>query len=72
MSSITVEQLLDMGDIERCELVRGGIVRIPLAGFEHGHVVMELADWIATHVKAHYLGKVYAAGTGRSEERRVG
>src|SRR2546421_8543374 len=61
---ITADELLAMGDIGRCELVRGEIVRMPPAGAEHGDVALEIAFRIKAHVKANQLGKVYAAETG--------
>jgi Uma2 family endonuclease len=64
VTPITAEQLLDMGDIGRCELVRGEIVRIPLAEFEHGDIAGELFYLVKQFVSTRKLGKVYAAETG--------
>jgi Uma2 family endonuclease len=61
---ITAEQLLEMGDIGRCELIDGEINRMALAGADHGCVAMELSVRIWAHVSAKKLGKVFAAETG--------
>ena len=61
---ITADQLLDMGDTPRCELVRGEVLPMAPAGAEHGDISMELGHLIKVHVKARKLGKVYAAETG--------
>lgn len=64
VSLITADQLFEMGDIGRCELIRGEIIHMVPAGAEHGDVAMELGRLIANHVRAHKLGKTYAAETG--------
>jgi Uma2 family endonuclease len=61
---ITAEDLLAMGDIGRCELVRGEIVMMSPAGAEHGDVAGEVFRLIANYVKQRRLGKTYAAETG--------
>ncbi len=61
---VTAEELFDMGDIGRCELVRGEIVHMAPAGAEHGDYGAELLRVVANHVKQHRLGKVYTAETG--------
>jgi Uma2 family endonuclease len=60
----TVDQLLDAGDIGRCELVRGELHMMSPAGADHGGVATEILLQIATFVKKHKLGRVYAAETG--------
>lgn len=66
---ITGEALFQMGDVGRCELVRGEIVRMSPAGGRHG----KIANWVATlltlHVRAEKLGVVYAAETGFYTQR---
>jgi Uma2 family endonuclease len=62
--SITAEELLAMGDIGRCELLKGEIHHMPPAGAEHGSVALELAYRIKIHVEAHKFGEVFAAETG--------
>ncbi|MGH7587481.1 MAG: Uma2 family endonuclease [Gemmatimonadota bacterium] len=43
------------------ELVRGDVVREPLAGFEHGVVAARIASCLQTFVRRHRLGKVVGA-----------
>lgn len=64
MTLITAEELFDLGEAGRCELVNGEIIHMAPAGAEHGDVALEIAYRIKTHVDAHRLGKVYAAETG--------
>ena len=61
---VTAEALFEMGDIGRCELIRGEIIHMSPSGAEHGNVAMEIGVRIANHVKAAKLGKVFAAETG--------
>jgi Uma2 family endonuclease len=61
---ITAEELFAMGDIGRCELIKGEIIRMAPAGAEHGDIALELGRLIGNHVKQHKLGKTYAAETG--------
>jgi len=63
-SITTAQQLLDAGDIGRCELVRGELIMMSPAGANHGQVAMELARRLANHVAEHKLGTVFAAETG--------
>lgn len=63
-TAITAEQLFEMGDIGRCELVRGEIIMMAPAGAEHGDIALNIAYCIKAHVIAQQLGKVYAAETG--------
>lgn len=66
---ITGEELLKMGDIGRCELVRGEIVRMSPAGGRHGELANSIAMLLTVHVKSEKLGKVYAAETGFYTQR---
>lgn len=61
---ITAEELLKMGDIGRCELVRGEIVHMTPAGFEHGGYAGEFGFRVKMYVDKRKLGKVLAAETG--------
>ena len=61
---ITAEQLFEMGDIGRCELIRGEIVPMAPPGAEHGDIAGQLLYLIKSFVVVHHLGKVYAAETG--------
>jgi Uma2 family endonuclease len=53
----------------RHELIRGEVVTMSLAGGQRGEVSLEIGRLIANHVKAHRLGKTYAAETGFIIER---
>ena len=61
---ITAEELFEMGDIGRCELIQGEVVHMAPAGAEHGDIGMELAYRIKAHVREHQLGKCYNSDTG--------
>ena len=61
---VTAEQLLEMGDIGRCELIRGEIKMMAPAGAGHGWIANRLAFYITSHVLPRKLGEVYAAETG--------
>ncbi len=61
---VTAEELFEMGDIGRCELIKGEIIHMAPASAEHGDVSAELLRLIANHVRANQLGKVFAAETG--------
>jgi Uma2 family endonuclease len=66
---ITADELCAMGDIGRCELIKGEIIRMPPAGADHGDIAGEVFGLIREFVKKHNLGKVYAAETGFTIER---
>ena len=69
---ITAEELFEMGDIGRCELIDGEIVRMSPSGAEHGNVAMTIGAILREFVKANGLGKVFAAETGfKLAARRV-
>src|SRR5665213_610621 len=63
-TAITAEQLLEMGDIGRCELIEGEIKMMAPGGAEHGWIIVRLTSRIDAHVTRHHLGAVYAAETG--------
>ena len=64
-TQITAEQLLSMPDDgSRYELVGGRLRRITPAGNEHGYLAGEIFGELRSHVKAHGLGRTYAAETG--------
>jgi hypothetical protein len=65
VSSITTaQQLLDAPDMGRCELVRGELVMMSLAGFEHGVIAGRIYGRLFNHVERNRLGLVTAAETG--------
>jgi len=61
---ITAEQLLEMGDIGRCELIAGEIVHLSPASYDHGDIAMEIGALLRNFVRPRRLGKVLAAETG--------
>lgn len=61
---ITAEELFEMSDIGRCELIRGEIIHMAPSGAEHGDIAGELFGLIWSFVRQHKPGKVYAAETG--------
>jgi len=62
---MTADELLAMPDDGwRYELVKGELIRMPPAGYEHGVRTVELTTPLHRHVKAHKLGVVCAAETG--------
>ncbi|MHC4848262.1 MAG: Uma2 family endonuclease [Planctomycetota bacterium] len=64
MAISTADQLLQAGDIGRCELVRGQLRMMNPAGSEHGRIVGKLTWLLGGHVMANDLGTFYGAETG--------
>ena len=60
---ITAEQLLKMGDVGRCELIYGRLVKMSRAGFEHGTIAARFARHLSAFVEDHQLGLAQAAET---------
>jgi Uma2 family endonuclease len=58
--TVTAEELFAMGDIGRCELIRGEIVRMAPPSPEHADVANLVAFHLTLHVQANKLGKVFA------------
>lgn len=62
---MTADELLDLPDDGyRYELVRGELRKMAPAGAEHGELSVNIAVSLSLYVKAHNVGKVYAAETG--------
>jgi Uma2 family endonuclease len=61
---VTADELLEMGDIGRCELMYGEIVMMSPAGGLHGIVAARIARDLSNFVEAHNLGEVVGAETG--------
>lgn len=53
-----------MGDIGRCELVRGEIIKMAPAGFDHGNIESRINRRVGEFVAAHDLGVVVSGDTG--------
>jgi Uma2 family endonuclease len=62
---MTIEEFERLPDeAARLELVRGHVVREPLAGFEHGAVAAQIATFLHTFVRQYGLGKIVAGEPG--------
>jgi Uma2 family endonuclease len=68
-ATMTADELYRMGDIGRCELIRGALVMMSPAGANHGWVANRIAFRVTEYVQTHGLGAVYAAETGFIIER---
>jgi len=61
----TVEDIAALpDDAHRYDLIRGELVCMPPAGYEHGSVAMSIGARIWNFVREHGLGTVFAAETG--------
>lgn len=60
----TADDLLAASDLGPCELVRGEIVMMSPAGFEHGVITQRVAALLHAFVSKRGLGVVTAAETG--------
>lgn len=61
---VTAEELFEMGDIGRCELIRGEVTKMAPAGFDHGGISSELDFRLRGFVKRERLGRVVTAEAG--------
>ena len=61
---MTAHQLLDKPDLGRCELIRGELVMMSPAGFEHGVIAGRIHGYLFNFVGRKRLGMVVAAETG--------
>jgi Uma2 family endonuclease len=66
----TAQQLLEAGDIGRCELVRGHLIMMTPASSEHGRIIARLTVRLGSFAERHRLGAVFGAETGFLIERR--
>jgi Uma2 family endonuclease len=60
----TAQQLFEAPDLGPCELVRGELVMMSPAGYEHGVIAGEMYGHLFNFVKQNRLGVVTAAETG--------
>lgn len=63
-SITTAAQLLEAGDIGRCEMIRGRVVRLPYSVLERGMIATQLAFAMNEHVAHRKLGVVAIADCG--------
>ena len=63
-AKITAEQLWEMGEDCRCELIEGELIEMSSAGREHGAIDGRLAAFVGIHVLDQELGESYTSDTG--------
>jgi Uma2 family endonuclease len=64
-ATLTAEELLRLSTTgRRYELVKGELFEKPPAGGRHGDVAMQIGALLHAYVRAHSMGKVFAAETG--------
>ncbi|MBX3055205.1 MAG: Uma2 family endonuclease [Anaerolineae bacterium] len=61
---ITGEELAAMGDLGRCELVEGRVVKLSPAKMLHGRYEFEMARFLGNFVEEHNLGVVMVGEVG--------
>lgn len=61
---ITGEELAAMGDLGRCELVEGRVVKLSPTKMPHGRYEFEIARHLGNFVKKHNLGEVLVGEVG--------
>lgn len=66
---ITADELFEMRDIGRCELIFGELVMMSPAGCDHGAVALRIGRYLVEFVDDRDLGVVLAAETGYLIER---
>ena len=64
---INGEELLAMGDIGRCELIYGEVVKISPSGFEHSEITASLGELLRVWNRRHAHGAVLEKGKGEGE-----
>jgi Uma2 family endonuclease len=65
----TAEQLLQASGLGRCELIRGELITMSPAGFEHGWLVAEITHHLKLFVKESGLGRIVSGDPGFFIER---
>ena len=61
---ITAEELFEMGDVGRCELIYGELIMMSPAGAEHGLVAARFVRYLSEFVDEQLLGVVFSSETG--------
>jgi len=60
----TAEQLLHTPGLGRCELLRGELIMMSPAGFEHGRIVINITVPLGNYLREHPIGVLTGAETG--------
>jgi len=68
-SLMTADELYQLPNDERYELVRGELRRMSPTGLQHGDIAAIITASLVDHVRKHRLGKVYVADVGFRIER---
>ncbi len=61
---LTVEDLAEIDEPGRFDLIRGELIRMPPAGGEHGRIAVVIAARLYNFITDRALGTVYGAETG--------
>lgn len=61
---LTGEELFELGDIGRTELVKGELVRMAPTGHPHGHIEVNFSAALHTFVRQRKLGRVLSGEVG--------
>jgi len=67
--SVTAHELLLMPGGRHCELLRGEVVRVSPAGYQHGDIVTQLVERIGPFVRSRGLGRYVSGEIGFWIER---
>jgi len=61
---LNADELWQMPNLPRCELVKGELIMMSPGGFYHGAIIDNLEFLLTKHVREHKLGRVVGAETG--------
>ena len=64
VDQITTAEQLFQANLQHCELIRGELIMMSPAGFDHGRFAVNVGSALANFVKARSLGSVVSAETG--------